>query len=84
MANMSSPETYSNVTQQDRTGRPSTKTVQAPHYWIPQPYFVSVRLSMPRKNHRKGVADSTFASRLILLIVRSVIAGSKIINTKIK
>ena len=40
--------------EQERTGSPSTCTVQAPHAAMPQPYLVPVRPSSSRRTHSSG------------------------------
>ena len=45
--------------RQDRVGTPFTCTVQAPHWAMPQPNLVPVRLSVSRNTHNNGVSDST-------------------------
>jgi len=47
---------------QERTAAPSTCTVQAPHWAMPQPYFVPVRPTCSRIAHNKGVLGSTVTS----------------------
>ena len=44
---------------QERTGSPSTWTVQAPHSAMPQPNFVPVMPSTSRNTQRSGVSPST-------------------------
>ena len=43
---------------QERVARPSTCTVQAPHWAMPQPYFVPVRPRLSRSTHNRGVDGS--------------------------
>jgi hypothetical protein len=59
---------------QERTAWPSTCTVQAPHWAMPQPYLVPVRPSCSRITHRSGVSSSTSTSRALPLIVKRAIA----------
>ena len=40
----------------DRTGLPSTCTVQAPQAPMPQPYFVPLRLRMSRSTQSSGMS----------------------------
>src|SRR5450830_1051314 len=42
----------------ERTARPSTCTVQAPHRPMPQPNLVPVNLTISRNTHSKGVCGS--------------------------
>src|SRR5207244_6535497 len=44
--------------KQDLTETPSISTVQAPHWPIPQPYFVPVRPIESRSTHNNGVSGS--------------------------
>src|SRR4051812_45367682 len=46
----------------ERTAAPSTCTVQAPHWAMPQPYFVPVSPSCSRSTQSSGVASSTLTS----------------------
>src|SRR6516225_4856667 len=50
-----------------RTGLPSTCTVQAPHWAMPQPYFVPVMPSTSRNTHSSGVSPPTSTSCLVPL-----------------
>ena len=43
----------------DRTGLPSTCTVHAPHWPMPQPNLVPFRLSMSRSTHSRGMSAAT-------------------------
>src|SRR6478672_952640 len=57
---------------QERTGLPSTCTVQAPHSATPQPNFVPVMPSTSRKTQSSGMsagASNDFCSPLILRVV---------------
>src|SRR5882762_546755 len=47
---------------QERTGRPFTCTVQAPHCATPQPYLVPVRPTCSRITQSRGVVGSTSTS----------------------
>src|SRR5262245_40805901 len=58
---------------QDRTGRPSTCTVQAPHWAMPQPYLVPMRPSTSRSTQSSGVSESTSMSWVVPLTVRRTI-----------
>src|SRR5207244_12053161 len=44
--------------KQDLTETPSISTVQAPHWPMPQPYFVPVRPIESRSTHNSGVSGS--------------------------
>src|SRR5205823_14165921 len=54
-------------TEQDRTARPPTSTVQAPHWPIPQPYLVPVSPIVSRRTHSSGVSGSTSTPYCMLL-----------------
>src|ERR1700680_1428140 len=66
---------------QERTGRPSRCTVQAPHCATPQPYFVPVRPRCSRKTQSKGVEGSTSTFTLRLFTVREI-TGSNLLGRK--
>src|SRR5476649_1253681 len=53
------PLTEDTGSTQERTGSPSTCTVQAPHCATPQPYLVPVSPTCSRIAHNKGVLGST-------------------------
>src|ERR1700693_2011519 len=57
---------------QERTGRPSRCTVQAPHCATPQPYFVPVRPRCSRRTQSRGVEGSTSTLTLRLFTVREI------------
>src|ERR1700680_3729582 len=57
---------------QERTGRPSRCTVQAPHCATPQPYFVPVRPRCSRNTQSRGVEGSTSTFTLRLFTVREI------------
>ena len=59
---MTDPETAEIGNIQERTGTPSTCTVQAPHCAMPQPYLVPVNFSLSRSTHNRGI--SGFASTI--------------------
>src|ERR1700761_9198933 len=44
--------------EQERMGLPLSRTVQAPHWAIPQPNFVPVRPMMSRMTQRSGIFSS--------------------------
>ena len=52
-------ETALTGSEQERVAAPSIWTVQAPHWAMPQPYFVPVRPSCSRITHSSGVSGST-------------------------
>src|SRR3954452_20146931 len=54
-------ETALSGTWQERVATPSMCTVQAPHWAMPQPYFVPVRPKVSRSTHNSGVRGSAFA-----------------------
>src|SRR5205807_5926595 len=45
--------------EHERVATPSTWTVQAPHWAMPQPYLVPVRPTCSRNTHNSGVSGST-------------------------
>ena len=49
--------------EHERSGSPSTCTVQAPHWAMPQPYLVPVRPRSSRRTQSSGVSGSTSTSR---------------------
>src|SRR5215467_12772860 len=53
----------------ERTGLPSTCTVQAPHWAMPQPYLVPVMPSTSRNTHSSGVSSPTSTSCLVPLML---------------
>ena len=57
---------------QDRTGWPSTCTVQAPHSAMPQPNLVPTRSRWSRRTQRSGVSPSASTCRLAPLILSSI------------
>src|SRR3712207_2040122 len=52
-------ETALTGSAQERVATPSMCTVQAPHWAMPQPYFVPVRPICSRIAHKSGVSGST-------------------------
>ena len=52
------PSSWPIGTRQQRTALPSTWTVQAPQWPVPQPYLVPVRLDASRSAQSKGVSGS--------------------------
>src|SRR4051812_44600205 len=52
-------ETALTGSEQERVAAPSIWTVQAPHWAMPQPYFVPVMPSCSRITHSSGVSGST-------------------------
>ena len=55
------PVTELTGTEQERVATPSTCTVQAPHWAMPQPYLVPVRPIVSRRAQSRGVRGSTSA-----------------------
>src|SRR5215468_1926380 len=53
------PVAADRATLHDRAARPSMRTVQAPHWAMPQPYLVPVSFSESRSTHSNGVSGST-------------------------
>ncbi len=53
------PAAADRATLHDRADRPSRRTVQAPHWAMPQPYLVPVSFSESRSTHSNGVSGST-------------------------
>src|SRR2546426_574364 len=64
--------------EHDRTASPLTSTVQAPHWPIPQPYFVPVNPIESRRTHSSGVSGST-STAYWMLLTRSVNAISPLL-----
>src|SRR5215204_2915525 len=71
------PDASASVTPQERVATPSTCTVQAPHWAMPQPYLVPVRPTCSRMTHNSGVLGSAFTSCTVPLIVRRAILSSR-------
>ena len=57
------PSTSDTGVMQERTGLPSTCTVQAPQAATPQPNFVPVSLRCSRSTQSSGVSAPTATSR---------------------
>ncbi|MNR47088.1 hypothetical protein D3C85_1661440 [compost metagenome] len=57
---------------QERRGRPSASTVQAPHWATPQPYLVPVSPSSSRITQSSGVSGATSTWRFVPLIISSM------------
>src|SRR5258708_36290026 len=55
------PATALTGIEQERIATPSTCTVQAPHWAMPQPYLVPVMPIVSRNTQSSGVASSTSA-----------------------
>src|SRR5579871_4694775 len=55
------PTTAATGIEQERIATPSTCTVQAPHWAMPQPYLVPVMPSVSRSTQSNGVESSTSA-----------------------
>src|SRR5580704_13375750 len=64
------PTTSASATEQERIATPSTWTVQAPHWAMPQPYLVPVMPSVSRSTHNRGVSASTSTLWVWPLMVR--------------
>ncbi len=62
-------------TEHERVAAPSMWTVQAPHWAMPQPYFVPVSPIASRSTQSKGVRGSTSAWKLLPLTLTDTIAG---------
>src|SRR5262245_54243882 len=62
--------------EHERTASPSTCTVQAPHWAMPQPYLVPVRPMFSRIAHNSGVSGGTSTLWGCPLIVRRAIRSS--------
>src|SRR5580692_4540098 len=72
MVVISAPAARDTGVLQERTGRPSRCTVQAPHCATPHPYFVPVRPRCSRKTQSRGVEGSTSTFTLRLFTVREI------------
>src|SRR5438132_11252943 len=57
-----------------RTGLPSTCTVHAPHWEMPHPYLVPVRLRFSRTTQRRGTSGSTSTCWALPLTVTEIIS----------
>src|SRR5262245_28241739 len=73
---MSCPAASERGKEQDRTGAPSTWSVQAPQRAMPQPNFVPVSPSCSRTTQRRGVSGSASTRRSFPLTLNSSIALS--------
>src|SRR5262245_26263932 len=63
----------------ERTGLPSTWTVQAPHWAMPQPYLVPVIPSTSRNTQRRGVSPATSTLCFVpLTLIEKVITLSRL------
>src|SRR6185295_9803042 len=62
--------------EQERIGEPSTCTVQAPHWAMPQPYLVPVSPTCSRIAHNSGVFGSTSTSCVLPLMFKRTILKS--------
>src|SRR5271169_1280214 len=60
--------------EQERTGSPSTWTVQAPQRPAPQPNFVPVNSSVSRRTQSRGVSGATSTFRSLPLMYRVMAA----------
>src|SRR5258708_40132252 len=60
---------------QERTGTPSTCTVQAPHCAIPQPNFVPVRPRTSRRTQSSGMSSGASKIRFSPLIFKFMTAN---------
>src|SRR6266700_103677 len=56
----------------ERVAWPSIRTVQAPHWAMPQPYLVPVSFKESRSTHSNGVSGSTSAVCAIPLTIREI------------
>jgi hypothetical protein len=55
--------------EQERCTSSLMCTEQAPHWAMPQPYFVPVRPTCSRMTHKSGVSASTSTSRTLPLML---------------
>jgi len=62
------PATADSGVTQERVARPSTCTVQAPHWAMPQPNLVPVMPNCSRMTHRSGMSGSTSTVEALPLI----------------
>ena len=67
------PATLAAGVMQARIGVPSNRTVQAPHWPMPQEYFVPVMFSLSRSAHSKGMSEETSTGRSFPLIFRVIL-----------
>ena len=70
------PSTSDTGVMQERTGLPSTCTVQAPQAATPHPNFVPVSLRCSRSTHSSGVSAPTLTSRRCPLTVNAAMSAS--------
>ncbi|MNE95124.1 hypothetical protein D3C80_1931720 [compost metagenome] len=59
MVVMDLPATADTGVMHERNGAPSTCTVQAPHWAIPQPNLVPVKCTTSRSTQSKGMSSGT-------------------------
>src|ERR1700729_129805 len=64
-------------TWHDRVATPFMCTVQAPHWAMPQPYFVPVSPIVSRITQSSGVSDSTSTLYDFPLMERAIILSSR-------
>src|ERR1700688_760506 len=66
------PATADAAMLHDRVAWPSMRTVQAPHWAMPQPYLVPVSFNESRRTHSSGVSGSTSAVCAIPLTISEI------------
>src|SRR6266699_1730296 len=70
------PATVDTGVTQERVAAPSTCTVQAPHWAMPQPNLVPVIHRLSRRTQSSGVSAGTSTRRVLPLIVRVIMRDS--------
>src|SRR4029079_11246257 len=71
------PEARATCVMQERTGCPSSRTVQAPHWPSPQPYLLPVRCRSFRNTDSKLAVASTSTVIFLPLTFRSLTLAIK-------
>src|ERR1700722_1976315 len=83
MVTISFPCAAETVKEQDRTALPSSSTVQAPHWAMPQPYLVPVRPISLRSAHSSGISASISRLCCSPLTLRVIMAGLREVRPRI-
>src|ERR1700739_2153638 len=72
---MDLPDTAETGVKQERSARPSSNTVQAPHWPSPQPYFVPVKSNCSRRTSNSLVSGSASTEKEFPLIRRAYLVA---------
>ena len=70
------PETAETGSTQDRVGVPFKCTVHAPHWAMPQPNLVPVKLKSSRSTHRRGLSVDALVLTALPFSVKPIILVS--------